>query len=61
MAKAQPVGTEFAFDLQAMEAQGNFEIGEEIGAEKQAMVVGDVEQLDGEDVRGTVQFIEREK
>ena len=49
------------FDLKAMQAQGNFEIREVVGAEQQAMVTGDVEQLDGEDVRGTMKFIEREK
>ena len=61
MAEAQPIGAKFAFDLQAMQAKRNFEIREVVGAEKQAMVMGDVEQLDGEDVRGTMQFIEREE
>src|SRR5580692_8916065 len=50
-AEAQPVGAEFALDLQAMQAQGDFEIRKEIGAEKQTVVMGDVEQLDGEDIR----------
>jgi hypothetical protein len=61
LAQAQPIGAQFAFDLQAMQAQGNFKVGEEISAEEQAVVLGDVEKLDREDVRGFVEFIKREE
>jgi hypothetical protein len=61
LAQAQPIGAQFAFDLQAMQTQGNFKVGEEVGAEEQAVMLGDVEKLDGEDVRGFLEFIEREE
>src|SRR5579863_4867648 len=61
LAQAQPIGAQFAFDLQTMQAQRNFEIREEVRAEKQAVMAGNIQQLDGEDVRGTMQFIEREE
>ena len=61
LAEAQPIGAEFAFDLQAMQAQRNFKIREEICAEEQAVMMGDIHQLDRKYVRGTMEFIKREE
>lgn len=60
LAKADGGGAEFAFDLEAMELERNFEWSEEILAEEDAMVHFDVEKLDGENVGGMDDFVESE-
>ena len=60
LAQAEPIGAQFAFDLEAMLAQRDIQIGEEIVAEENAMALLHVEQFDGEDVGGAMQFVESE-
>ena len=57
MAETEPVGAEFALDLKAMEMERDFEVGEEVGAEKDAMAGFHVEEFDGEDVGGAGEFV----
>jgi hypothetical protein len=57
LAEAEPVGAEFALDLKAMEMERDFEVGEEVGAEEDAMAGFHVEEFDGKDVGGTVEFV----
>jgi hypothetical protein len=57
LAEAEPVGAEFTFDLKTMEIERDFEIGEEVGAEEDAMIGLHVEQFNGEDVGGAVELI----
>ncbi len=57
MAEAEPVSAEFAFDLEAVEVEWYFEVGEEVGAEEDAMAGFHVEEFDGEDVGGASEFV----
>jgi len=60
LAEAEPVGAEFALDLEAVEVERDFEVGEEVGAKEDAMAGLHVEEFDGEDVGGAVEFVSRE-
>ena len=57
LAEAEPVGAEFALDLEAMEVERDFEVGEEVGAEEDAVAGLHVEEFDGEDVGGAIEFV----
>ena len=61
LAEAKPVGAKFAFDLGAMKVQGNFKSGEEVFAEEDAVTRFHVEELNGENVGGTYEFVAREQ
>jgi hypothetical protein len=60
LAEAEPVGAELAFDLETVEMERDFEVGEEVGAEEDAVAGLHVEEFDGEDVGGAVEFVARE-
>jgi hypothetical protein len=57
LAEAEPVGAEFALDLEAVEVERDFEVGEEVGAEEDAVAGFHVEEFDGEDVGGASEFV----
>jgi len=60
LAETEPVGAEFALDLEAMEMEGDIEVGEEVRAVENAVAGFHVEEFDGEDVGGAVEFVARE-
>jgi hypothetical protein len=60
LAEAKPVGAELALDLEAMEMERDFEIGEEVGAEENAVAGFHVEEFDSEDVGGAGEFVASE-
>ena len=57
MAEAEPIGAEFALDLEAVEVERDFEIGEEVGAVEDTVAGFHVEEFDGEDVGGAGEFV----
>src|SRR5580693_6049444 len=57
LAQTQPIGAKFAFNLQAMQLQRNFKIGEKIRAVKNAVMKLHVEKLDGEYVGRLAQLV----
>ena len=61
LAEAQPVGAKFALDLETMEVERDFEVGEEVGAEEDAVAGFHVEEFDGEDIGGAVELVAREE
>jgi len=60
LAEAEPVGAEFALDLEAVEVERDFEVGEEVGAEEDSVLRFHVEKFDGEDVGGAGEFVASE-
>ena len=57
LAETEPVGAELALDLKAVEAERDFEVAEKVGAVEDAVAGFHVEEFDGEDVGGTVEFV----
>ena len=57
MTEAQPIGAQLAFDLKAMQVQRDFEGGEEVFAEEDAVARFHVEEFDGEDVGGALELV----
>jgi hypothetical protein len=60
LAETEPVGAEFALDLKAVKMERDFEVGEEVGAEEDAVLGLHVEEFDGENVGGAVEFVASE-
>ena len=57
MTEAQPIGAQLAFDLNAVQVQRDIQGGEEVFAEEDAVARFHVEELDGEDVGGTLELV----
>src|SRR5580704_857012 len=57
LAQTQPSGAKFALDLQAVQLQRNFEIGEKIRTVKNAVAQLHVKKLDCKDISRVAQFI----
>ena len=61
LAEAEPIGAKFALDLRAVKLEGNFERGEKVIAEEDAVAGFHVQEFDGEDVGGTFELIAGEE
>ena len=57
LTEAEPVGAEFALDLETVEMERDIEVGKKVGAEEDAVAGLHVEKFDGEDVRRAVEFV----
>src|SRR5215471_15272883 len=49
--------TKAVLDFDAMQVRGDFKIGDGIGAEEDLVMPADVEEFDGEDVGGVLEFL----